>query len=165
MSGFNWRLHVFPTLPERRKKEGETAAFETFSTPDQLGVALAEEDGPLHDQAIAAMNTVHHVRLRYVDWLVSEDYLLSRSDDLLFIGMQESLSADFEILKALLRLPKEAQLPPPEHPKSHRGSASLRTSLSPRATDAIRSWYGEDYKLYEQCRRLRNRWVPTSEPR
>jgi hypothetical protein len=90
---------------------------------------------------------------------VSEDYLLSRNDDLLFIGMQEELSDDFEILKAILRLPNEARLPPPDHPRSHRNSAHLDTTLSPIAREAVRVWYAEDYRLLEVCRRLRARWV------
>ena len=134
-----------------------------FPTPDALGVALADERGPLHDEALAAMKAIHHVRLHYSDWLGNVEYLLSRKDDLLFIGMQEQLSDDFETLKALLQLPNEARLPPVDHPKSHRRPASLNTSLSPLATEAIRNWYAEDYRLFETCQRLRARWVSTPE--
>ncbi len=164
VSGFNWRLQQTPTKPPSDRKEAQLAAFATFPTADSLGVALADQLSPLHDDAINAMNSIGHVRSHYTDWLVSPDYLLSRTDDLLFIGTQEELKDDFEILKGILRLPTEAQLPPPDHPRSHRNSARFDTSLSPGARDAIRNWYAEDYRLLETCQRLRARWVPTSAP-
>jgi hypothetical protein len=164
VSGFNWRLQQTPTKPPSDRKEAQLAAFATFPTPDTLGVALADQLSPFHDDAIKAMNSIGHVRSHYTDWLVSPDYLMNRKDDLLFIGTQEELNDDFEILRGILRLPKEAQLPPPDHPRSHRNSAHFDTSLSPGARDAIRTWYAEDYRLLETCRRLRARWVPTAEP-
>ena len=58
-----------------------------------------------------AMRNIAHVRDSYWKWFESEEYFLSRLEDLFFIGFQEHLSADFEILKSKLRLPDSLLLP------------------------------------------------------
>jgi hypothetical protein len=161
VSGFNWRLQVTPTKPPSPRKEAQVAAFAIFQTPDTLGIALADERNPFHNDAITAMNSIGHVRNHYTEWLVSEDYLLSRKDDLLFIGMQEELSDDFEILKTILRLGEEARLPQRDHPRAHRNPVNLDTTLSPISREALQTWYAEDYRLLETCQRLRSRWLQT----
>jgi hypothetical protein len=163
LSAFNWRQEKTPSRSAPEWKEAQQSAFATFPTADSLGMALADKGSPLHNDALAAMGSIGHVRNHYSEWLVSEDYLLSRKDDLLFVGLQEELSDDFEILKAILRLPREAHLPPRHHRSAHPSPAQADTFLSDAAREALRSWYAEDYRLLEICRGLRARWVPTSE--
>jgi hypothetical protein len=164
VSGFNWRLQRWPVKSASHLREAQRAAFAAFPTPDALGVALAEEGGRLHNEALAAMASIGHVRNHYSEWLLSPDYVMSRSDDLLFIGTQEDLNNDFEILKRILALPDDAELPPLNHPKAHRNPPHLDTTLSPIARHALRLWYSEDYVLFETCLRLRDRGVQLHEP-
>ena len=57
------------------------------------------------------MRSVPHVRDSYWKWFESEEYFLSRLDDLFFVGFQQHLSEDFELLKSRLRLPSDLMLP------------------------------------------------------
>jgi hypothetical protein len=145
------------------RREAQLAAFAAFPTPDALGSALADERSALHHDALEAMASIGHLRNHYSEWLGKEDYLLSRKSDLLFIGLQEQLSDDFEILTSLLSLPDEAQLPPSNHEKTHKALTDVDTSLSRASRDVLRDWYAEDYRLLETSRVLRTRWVPAPE--
>lgn len=133
----------------------EREAFHRYETPDQLACAISSNDPNERAPALRAMRSIGHVNAHYCDWLSDEQYLLSRKDDILFVGFQESLSADFTILKQKLSLPRSASLPRDEV-RSHRNPPMLSRVLSPTALAGLRLWYDYDYHLIDVCRQLRH---------
>jgi hypothetical protein len=133
--------------------DAEAAAFARFQTPNQLALALGSADAALKEAAVAAMGAIQHVRSSYWDWFENESYFWSRRDDILFVGFQESLAADFENLKDLLGLPDSAALPG-EEAAMHRNPAELDRRLDPQALANLSQWYRLDYAFIDLCRSL-----------
>lgn len=130
----------------------ERALFTTFETPNELALALADEESPEHELARASMGTLQHTE-HFSKWLVSMEYLESRIDDLFFIGFQESLDEDFERLKKKLGLGDEVRLPT-DDVVAHKSPPGLDTSLDAKARECLEAWYREDLELLERCKAL-----------
>lgn len=122
--------------------EGEEKAFTTFAGPADLARALTGGD----DAAREAMAAIRHVREPLAKWLVDEDYLRSRIDDVFFVGSQERLDDDFARLKEMLALPARLALPS-DDVKAHRNPRDLDYSLDDESVKGIRTWYAGDYAL------------------
>lgn len=135
--------------------EAEAAAFARFQTPNQLALALSSADAAVREAAVAAMGAIQHVRSSYWDWFENESYFLSRRDDILFVGFQESLTADFDKLKSLLGLPDSAILPG-EEAAMHRNPEELDRRLDPQALANLTQWYRHDYAFVDLCRSFRD---------
>ncbi len=136
--------HFVPWRP------GEKEAFERFSTPNQLALALSSRDAAETDRAETAMRTVAHVRDSYWKWFEREDYFLSRLEDLFFIGFQKQLSADFEILKSKLRLPDNLLLPT-DPIQAHVKQPGLDKTLQKEAVENLRRWYAREFLFLDLC--------------
>jgi len=95
-------------------------------------------------EAVAAMRGIYHVKSGYADWLVDVDYLRSRRDDILWVGLTSRLTADFERLKQILGLPIECALTA-DPVASHRRLDTDETCLSPVGIKNIERWYAADY--------------------
>lgn len=143
------RYHA-PWSPE------EKLAFERFATPNELAVALSSTDDDERAAAGRAMADIAHVRDGYAKWLLSEEYLRSRADDLLLIGFQEELARDFELLKSKLELPAGIALPD-DDVLAHRNPDNLDTKLEATATENIKRWYEEDDRFIRVCQELNER--------
>lgn len=130
----------------------EKTAFEHFGSPNELAGALSSGDPQEKANARAAMNGILHVKDSYWNWFESTDYFSSRLPDLFFIGFQERLSDDFEVVKAKLGLP-EISLPQDEV-HAHRNPANLDRSLEPQSVANLKHWYAADYELVDFCARL-----------
>jgi hypothetical protein len=61
--------------------------------------------------AVNAMKYIYHINSIYWDWFENEAYFQSCISDVLFIGFQDSLNDDFEVLKEILGLSKSVKLP------------------------------------------------------
>jgi hypothetical protein len=132
--------------------EEEAIVFKEFETPNQLGEALTSADDGLRTRAQAAMKSIRHIRSSYWGWFGDEAYLASRAADILFAGRQETLTQDFEQLKALLGLPANLTLPTDEV-QAHRNPGNLNKNLSESAEANLRDWYARDYEFLELCRK------------
>lgn len=132
----------------------EAKAYSLFATADSLAVAFTAPDNSRRSAAVAAANSLLHLRDSYWKWLRSEDYLKQRVDDILFIGRQESLPTDFECLKGLLGLGSEVQLPQDDL-NAHRNPPHCDYRLSATAIDNLKKWYEPDFHCLEVCERLR----------
>lgn len=139
--------HFSPWSPE------EKSAFEFFSTPNQLGKALSSQDLELRQRAINAMKNIQHINSSYWDWFKDEEYLRSRQSDIFFIGFQEQLTENFEILKIRLEIPANIELPKDDF-HAHRNPIHLDTSLEAQAVKNIRDWYQDDYRFIKLCREI-----------
>lgn len=133
--------------------EREAAAFSRFTTPNQLAVALSSEDPERRAHAEAAMRSIRHVEYGFGTWLGSEGYFRSRLPDIFFIGFQETLAADFDRLVSRLGLSARVRLPTDEV-AAHRTPPDLDRTLDPVATENLRRWYADDFRLYHLGREL-----------
>lgn len=153
VSGFYSRQRRGRPLNNYEWDAKERVAFETFTTVNQLGAALADKSSDTHARAEQALKDIYHVRSSYYDWFESDEYFLSRLPDILFIGFQESLDRDFATLKQLLAFPENAQLPTDDI-QAHRNPAGLDKTLRPEASAALEAWYARDYHFYNLCKRI-----------
>ena len=96
------------------------------------------------------MGNIRHVRDGYWKWFESEDYFRSRAADLFFIGHQERLAADFEILKSKLGLPGRLELPDDEI-EAHVTPRHLDRTLREESVANLRGWYEADYRFVGLC--------------
>ena len=135
---------------------GEEKAFSRFTTANDLAKVLSSEDLELRGQAAEAMHAIAHARRTFDLWFGSDAYFEQRADDILFIGFQEQLSADFEILKRLLSLPQQATLPEDDI-AAHRNPPNVDVNLDREARSNLAVWYAQDRRFVEQCREIRRR--------
>lgn len=161
VSGFNSRLrkglprHNNPWSPD------EEAAFNRFAMPNALAEALSGDE-EARTAALHAMESITHLRYRLDYWLVSSDYLSSRSQDILLIVSQDRLDADFERLRSILRLPHSVALPQDDI-GAHRTPPGYSIFLSDLALQNLREWYAGDLQIYRKCIDIRDSllgWSP-----
>lgn len=130
----------------------EKIAFERFTSPNELAVALSSDDPRQKAAAEAAMNSILHLKDPYWSWFDSEEYFASRVPDLFFVGFQEQLAADFEVVKAKLDLPHIVL--PQDEVHAHRNPANLDKRLDERAVANLQERYAADFRFVEMCREL-----------
>lgn len=128
----------------------ESEAFNRFHTPNELALGLSADSREKKEAAERAMRGIQHVRDSYWYWFENEEYFLSRRQDILFIGRQERLADDFEILKQKLGLSSRLSLPSDDL-TAHRNPAGLDTRLDEEAMRNLQEWYQADYRFLELC--------------
>ncbi|MBK6621200.1 MAG: sulfotransferase family 2 domain-containing protein [Saprospirales bacterium] len=131
----------------------EEEAFSRFQSAEELASALGSSDPDLREHAEKAMKGIFHVQTHFWDWFGSREYFLSRLEDIVYVGFQESLEEDFARLKQLTGLPRELRLPEDET-MAHRNTSSKSQFLSPESVENIRRWYRSDYEFMAFCREL-----------
>jgi hypothetical protein len=129
----------------------EEMAFNRFTSPNDLAAGLSAADDAARALAQRAMKGITHVKSSYWDWFDSEAYFLSRLPDILFVGFQENLTADFERLKEKLALPETVTLPEGDI-AAHKNPAGLDRSLSEVARHNLEEWFARDYEFLALCR-------------
>ena len=139
VSGFNSRLRKGAPRRTGRWTQGEERAFARFTTPNALAEALGTPE------ADDAMREIGHVRQHYRYWLRDAAYVAMR--DVVLIGRQEHLAADFGRLKCLLDIP-DATLPD-DPVVAHVTPCGFPVNLSERGKAQLRAWYADDIALYE----------------
>jgi hypothetical protein len=134
----------------------EKVSFEQFETPNRLALALSSSVAKERANAEKAMRTIAHVKDGYAQWFDSEEYLLSRMEDIFFIGFQETVEEDFDAVKSRLGLPANIELPTDEI-TAHRTPDHLEKRLDPQALENLKAWYAEDFRFFALCRQIRGR--------
>jgi hypothetical protein len=153
VSAFNGRLREDRPRYHYPWREEERIAFAIFKTPDQLAVALSSSDPEERAQAEAAMQGIGHVNTPYTFWFPSESAFRARLDDVFFIGLQDRLDEDFDVLKRRLGLPPEARMPRDET-VAHKTPAGFESQLSERGRANLEHWYDFDVAFVRLCREL-----------
>lgn len=131
---------------------GERAVYEAFASPNDLALALAQSCADPESPAVQAMSAVKHLG-HYNFWYRDIPYFKTRLEDILFVGFQDSLDADFTELKRLLGVSDHVALPT-DDVSAHRNDATLDRRLDPEARIALEQWYAEDIAFIEYCRQL-----------
>jgi hypothetical protein len=153
VSAFNGRLREDRPRYHYPWREEERIAFAIFKTPDQLAVALSSPNAAERAQAEAAMHGIGHVNTPYTFWFPDESAFRARLPDLFFIGLQDRLDEDFELLKRKLGLPGDATLPRDET-VAHKTPEGFESQLSELGRANLERWYERDVALVRLCREL-----------
>jgi Sulfotransferase family len=153
VSAFNSRLREGRPRYHYPWREEERLAFAEFKTPDQLATALSSRDARERARARQAMTAIGHVNTHYTYWFGKESAFRKRLGDVFFIGFQEQLDDDFELLRTKLGLPAGLQLPR-DATVAHRSPPGFAVELSEVAQTNLSRWYKDDLAFVELCRRL-----------
>ena len=153
VSAFNGRLREDRPRYHYPWRDEEKVAFATFKTPDQLAVALSSSGQTEREQAEQAMNGIGHVNTPYTFWFKDDSTFQSRVDDVFFIGLQDRLDEDFELLKRRLALPDEARMTGDET-VAHKTPAGFDDQLSDIGRANLERWYAWDVSFVQRCREL-----------
>ncbi len=151
ISGFYGRLredrprHDAPWTPD------EEIAFSRFKTPNELALALSSDDPTRRDAAVHAIRSIDHLKAPHWLWFTNERYFLSRRSDILLIGFQETLAEDFALLKRILNLPEDVDLPE-DDVAAHKNPIDVDKSIDEQAMRNLEIWYARDYRFLELCR-------------
>jgi len=129
----------FPWSPD------EERAFERFSTPQQLALALSADDADEREFAEWSMGRIRHLGFQR-HYTGPPDHVRARLSRIVYVARQETLNSDWEQLKALLELPADIELPT-DPARAHRRDASEDDSLNRAAVQSLRRWYARDYGL------------------
>jgi hypothetical protein len=140
--------------------EDEEKAFARFDTPNRLALALCSDDAEEREFAQWAMKHIRHVGFQR-RFTGSIDALHERSEQIVYIARQETLTADWERLKQILALPPGLHLvndPGRAHRRTKPGDAELDAA----AVRNLREWYAHDYGLLEVIEEMRAKrgWDP-----
>jgi hypothetical protein len=122
--------------------EAERRTFERFLTPNAIGEALAGS-APEVAEAKAALASLDRLAVPWSAWLGTPADLVARKSEILYVGRQETLEADFERLRKILSLPPEAALPK-DDVDAHR-ARDVDRQLSETARAALAVAFAENY--------------------
>lgn len=125
-------------------KPNEKEAFELFTSPNELGEALSSQNIDKKNSAIKAMMNIGHVKSSYWNWFENSDYLLQNINSIFWVGCQEKLTEDFQILKTKGEL--NIYLPTDEF-KKHSNPTNFNKKLSKVAENNLKRWYIEEYRF------------------
>jgi hypothetical protein len=126
--------------------EQEAIAFSRFESPEHLALSLSDQDRSQRDAAEHAMRTIRHLSRSYWYWFSDASYFRRRSDDLLWVGRQESL--DVAGLADALGVER---LTLPNDPTVANRRVGARPELSEVAVHNLRLWYAKDYEFLDLC--------------
>jgi hypothetical protein len=132
----------------------EAEAFRHFNTPNDLAEALSATDPDRAAHARQAMRDISHVKSTYRDWFAGEQEIDERLESIALVGLQETLSSDFECVKQWLGLPEDVSLPS-DDTLAHRTPSSFDRRLSAMAERNLVQWYADDIRFYDHCVQLR----------
>ncbi len=152
VSGFISRMRRGLPRHHYEWNPAETEAFRHFQSPNDLAEALSATTPERATQAQEAMHSIKHVNSTYADWFSGAQELDDRSNSTV-VGLQETLSQDFEHLKRWLHLPDNISLPS-DATLAHRTPPQFDRTLSPLAERNLASWYASDIRFYEHCVQL-----------
>jgi hypothetical protein len=94
------------------------------------------------------MRAIQHVRDSYLEWFGDPTYLERRLGDVLFIGSQERIDADFSALCVQLGFAADTALPT-DPVQAHRNPPNLDRGLSAQAKTNLVRWYRLDYDFLD----------------
>ena len=129
---------------------GEGRAFAEFHTPNELAEAISSTDAARSAAARDAMDTINHVRFALTDWL-GDPSTFAACDRPMFVGFQESLDHDFDVLRNVLGLPPTMVLPR-DDVAAHRTPRDVDQTIGDTGAANLRAWYALDEQLLELCR-------------
>ena len=130
----------------------EAKAFNEFSTPNELALALSSKEKDIRNKGFDAMHSIGHLRTSYWDWFRNKALLEKHFDDIIFLGTQNNLNNDFETLRETLNIPKTYKLPTDKINK-HKNPENTDKNLTTKAIQNLQWWYEKDFYFLELLNR------------
>jgi len=124
----------------------ERAMLSKFKTPNELAEVICSDK-----TALKYMNTVLHLRPFTNQYLPNYK---NRKHQVIFVGFFDSLSEDFERLKAILGLPENMRL---AHENKMVKNKRVDLRLSPIAKANLLDFYSDDFEAYEYFKKWREK--------
>lgn len=152
VSGFNDRMRRGLPSYYYTWSQDEAEALACFRTANELAEALSDPDDLWRQWAQRAMHAIQHVRESFWYWLHDPAYFAARKDDVIFVGFQETLTADFRRLLSVLELDERITLPTDEVSANLSVSSHCDSFLSKIGRQNILAHYAEDVVFYEMMR-------------
>ncbi|CAN7444075.1 sulfotransferase family 2 domain-containing protein [Rhizobium sp. LjRoot254] len=159
ISAFNSRLRRGYPRHGNVWTDREEIAFEHFKTPNQLAEALSAGDAELRRHAEDAMTAIKHLRRDYRHYLGSVELLEQERDRIYFIGATESFESDFGLLRQLLGVPDDLELPTDDY-GAHRTPDGFEKTVSELGRRNIENYCADDYNIYRWCAKRREELLP-----
>ena len=153
VSAFNSRMRCGRPRYYYPWTEGERAAYARFQKADELAAALSASDEQRRRDAEEAMRSIGHLNTSYWYWFKDETTFRARLEDVFFIGFQEHLNDDFEVLKRKLALPSETHLPTDDI-AAYRAAGDVDVTLGDLGRTNLEHWYRGDRRFVQLCREL-----------
>ena len=152
LSGFYSRLRKGEPRYHLEWTTAERAAFGGFGTPQELASALG--GGVLQRRrAECALRSIRHLS-PVIESIAPAERLGDVADRVVYVGRQETLTAEWPVLLRQLGFPVDVRLP--KNPvAAHAGSPHEDRSLEPDQVEALRRYYADDEALVAFCERLR----------
>ena len=159
ISAFNSRLRKGQPRRLSEWTMREETAFSYFKTPNQLAEALSAEDAETRERAQAAMVGIRHIRKGFEGYLESVALLEQEKKRIYFIGATETFDADFKILRALVGVAPDLEVPTDEV-GSHRTPEGFEKTISELGRKNVQDYYKVDYEIYNWCVKRREELLP-----
>jgi hypothetical protein len=159
ISAFNSRLRRGYPRHGNVWTEKEEIAFEHFKTPNQLAEALSAGDAGLRQHAEDAMTGIRHLRRGYRHYLGSAALLEQEKGRIYFIGATETFESDFGLLRNLLGVPDDLELPTDDY-GAHRTPDSFEKTVSELGRTNLENYYTDEYEIYRWCVKRREELLP-----
>lgn len=159
ISAFNSRLRRGYPRHGNTWTEQEEIAFKFFKTPNQLAEALSSGDAELRQHATDAMTGIKHLKRDYRHYLGSVELLEQERDRIYFIGATETFESDFSLLRKLLGVPDDLELPTDDL-GAHKTPDGFEKTVSELGRGNIETYYADDYAIYRWCVKRREELLP-----
>ena len=163
-SGFNSRLRKGWPRHQGTWSKKEEEAFATFKTPNELAEGLGANGWMMRHKARKAVQAIRHTRMAYEHYLGSVELLEQARDRIFFVGAQETLDADYEMMKKLLGMGPEYVLPR-DDVGAHRTPDGFSKDISPEGRANLEKYFAKDFEIYEWCRAYREKMMQDLEMR
>lgn len=150
ISAFNSRLRMGYPRYKGTWNPREEVAFAIFKTPNSLAEALSSDDAELRQSAEDAMYGINHLRRAYGQYLGSVELLEQEKDRIYFIAATETFDSDFALMKRILNIPAEFELPQDDY-GAHRTPEGFEQTVSELGRKNVEAYYEDDYKIYNWC--------------
>lgn len=158
VSAFNSRLRMGYPRHNGKWNVREEVAFAHFKTPNELAEGLSSDDPEIQEVAVGSMMSIMHLRRSYEHYLGSVELLEQEKDRIYFIGATETFDADFALLRTLLGIPDDLQLPTDDY-GAHRTPDGFERTVSDIGRRNVRDYYQTDYAIYDWCVKRREELV------
>ena len=127
----------------------EKRAFKHFNTPNELAEALSSDNPKIRERAKRAMKNIRHVKTSLSKWIINPSYFEKRTNNLLFILEQDTLSEDFKILLQNLHFKRELNLSRDRAVTHQADTTKSDTTLSELAIANLNQHYAQDIEIYK----------------
>jgi len=159
ISAFNSRLRMGYPRHQGKWSTDEEIAFGHFKTPNELAEALSSGDVELRENALHAMTCIRHLKRAYEHYLGSTDLLEQEIDRIYFIGATEHLESDFSLMRTLLGVSPDIEMPTDDY-GAHRTPDGFERTVSELGRRNVMDYYKTDYDIYDWCVKRREALIP-----